>query len=65
MSEAFNDQISRLRMMVSDHGQTWDLSPNDEAAIHAVLAERDRMQAEIERLQDLCEYAVRVITARS
>ncbi len=31
------DQLSRVRMMSTDKGTTWDLSPNDQAALRAVL----------------------------
>jgi hypothetical protein len=35
----------RLVEMVRDQGSTWDLSPNDQAAIASVLAELRRLRA--------------------
>ena len=35
--ESFDDQMSRLRQMTDPFQQTWDLSPNDVAAIAAAL----------------------------
>jgi hypothetical protein len=37
-SESFTEQVSRVRMMAEDDGETWDLSDNDKAALRAVLA---------------------------
>lgn len=37
MSESFEDQLSRVKLMASGE-PTWDLSPNDCAALSAVLA---------------------------
>jgi len=37
MSENKDDMMSRLRMMAKDNGGTWDLSPNDQAAIQHAL----------------------------
>jgi hypothetical protein len=39
--ESFREQLRRLEEMAEDDGETWDLSDNDQAAIRAVLAERD------------------------
>lgn len=37
-AESFEDQLSRLEQMAEDElGDTWDLSPNDRAAIKAVV----------------------------
>lgn len=48
--ESFADQVSRLRQMVVDNGETWDLSENDEAAIAAVLASHDALLAALKGL---------------
>jgi len=37
MSEDFCEQLARVKMMVEDDGETWDLSPNDKAALSALL----------------------------
>ncbi len=37
MSENNEDKLSRLRMMAADKGDTWDLSPKDQAAIQYAL----------------------------
>ena len=36
--ESFAEQLSRVLLMSEDHGDTWDLSDNDKAALKAVLA---------------------------
>jgi hypothetical protein len=41
--ESFREQLSRLEQMAEDDGDTWDLSENDQAAIRAVLVERDTL----------------------
>lgn len=39
--ERFADQLERLQQMSADErGETWDLSPNDRAAIAEVLKQR-------------------------
>lgn len=35
------DKLSRVRTMVTDIGDTWDLSPNDKEALRHVLAMLD------------------------
>jgi hypothetical protein len=37
--ETPRDQIERLRAMATDHGETWDLSDNDRAAIRFALGQ--------------------------
>lgn len=58
MAESFEDQLSRVRLM-SEGDPTWDLSPNDQAAIKAVLVNFNRRAEEIGRLRDLVGRAVR------
>lgn len=41
MSETWEEQLSRVRMMATQEGGTWDLSDNDRAALQAVLARLD------------------------
>jgi len=36
--ESNTDKLSRVRQMIKDDGQTWDLSPNDKAALEYVLS---------------------------
>lgn len=43
-TQSTEDKISRLRAMVADNGQTWDLSENDKSAIQAALKIIDRHQ---------------------
>lgn len=43
MPESFEDQLSRVRLM-SEGDPTWDLSPNDQAALKAVLAQLETLQ---------------------
>jgi len=45
--ENTEDMMSRLRMMATDKGDTWDLSPKDQAAIRYAL---DRLDALDDRL---------------
>lgn len=35
--ETWDEKLSRVRSMVDDRGQTWDLSPNDQDALRQVL----------------------------
>lgn len=35
------DKLDRVRTMVHDNGDTWDLSPNDKAALRHVLSMLD------------------------
>jgi hypothetical protein len=37
MAEDPDEKLSRVKMMVKDRGETWDLSPNDKAALRHVL----------------------------
>ena len=43
--ESFGEQLSRVKEMASDPGDTWDLSLNDQAALRAVLQERKELLA--------------------
>ena len=54
MSESFEDQLSRVGMMASG-SPTWDLSPNDIAALKAVLANRNRQADMIAELRGLLD----------
>lgn len=44
MSENFSDQVSRVEQMCEPKQQTWDLSPNDVAALKALLADWNFLQ---------------------
>lgn len=57
MSESFDDQLSRVGQMASG-SPTWDLSPNDIAALKAVLVNFNRRADEISRLKELVKRAV-------
>ena len=37
MNESPDEKYSRLQTMISDKGDTWDLSPNDKAALRHIL----------------------------
>lgn len=37
MSESGQNHYNRVQQMILDEGQTWDLSPNDKAALRHVL----------------------------
>lgn len=47
MPESPEDKISRVRMMAQDNGGTWDLSPNDQAALKHVIAMIEAMGEEL------------------
>src|SRR4030095_2087671 len=49
--ETLSEQMSRVQMMASDDGDTWDLSDNDRAALKAVLAESRRLAGEVDGLE--------------
>jgi hypothetical protein len=53
--ETIQEQISRVRMMAEDDGETWDLSDNDKAALKAVLRENDHLKNEIAHLERVLE----------
>jgi hypothetical protein len=55
MSESFKEQVERVVQMSEDHGETWDLSPNDQAALKAVLLHLSAVHAYLSRL--LTHYA--------
>ena len=57
MSESFEDQLSRVGQIASG-SPTWDLSPNDIAALNAVLVNFNRRADEISRLKSLLSRAV-------
>lgn len=59
-TEDFEDQLSRVRLMASGD-PTWDLSPNDQAALTAVLNRLKEAEDAIEKLpkwMNLCRRAV-------
>lgn len=44
--ETLDEQLDRLRAMAADeHGSKWDLSPNDRAAIAAVVGRLEKARA--------------------
>jgi hypothetical protein len=51
MSEAFEEQMARMRMMANG-GDKWDLSPNDRAALVAVLGRYAEMEAALHQISD-------------
>ena len=53
--EHLADSLSRLDTMWNDHGQTWDLSPNDEFAIGVVLSEIAALRAALASKEQECE----------
>lgn len=55
MSSREGDHEERLRAMTADGSLTWDLSPNDRAAIGWALAEVERLRAEAVALRLACE----------
>lgn len=57
MPESFEDQLSRVQQMASG-SPTWDLSPNDIAALKAVLTNFNRRADEITRLKELVKRAI-------
>ena len=42
--ESFDEQLSRVEQMIADDGETWDLSPNDKAALKALLSAYTKAQ---------------------
>ena len=46
MTESNEDKINRLRLMIAQKQQTWDLSVNDVNAIKLALAEIERLTQE-------------------
>lgn len=54
MTETFDDQLSRLEQIAEDeHGETWELTPKDRAAIAAVLGEREELQSAMEVVYEM------------
>jgi len=49
-SESKAEQVMRVRQMAGDTGDTWDLSLNDQAALQAVLDDRDALLAAVKAL---------------
>jgi len=45
MSESYQDQLSRVRLMADAYGVAWDLSRSDIAAIKAMLKTYDALLA--------------------
>lgn len=45
------EQHDRIEAMAADRGETWDLSPNDQDALRAILAEIARLRSEVETLK--------------
>lgn len=43
--ESYQDQLERVTMM-SEAGDTWDLSDNDRLALKAVLSRLEKLEAE-------------------
>jgi hypothetical protein len=50
MSETFRQQVERVLLMSTDSGETWDLSPNDQAALKAVLQRMAVLDAQCDEL---------------
>lgn len=51
--ESFADQLSRLRTMAEDDGETWDLSENDQAALRAVTESHDTLLALVNEASEI------------
>lgn len=47
-----DEHLERLSAMADDEGMTWDLSPNDKAAIAAVLESREHWKALADSARD-------------
>lgn len=52
MSEPYSEQLARVRLMASG-SPTWDLSPNDLAALNAVLQHLDMRDAMIKVMRQV------------
>src|SRR5258708_21140230 len=50
------DHIERLRAMESDHGETWDLSENDQAAIRWARHQIETIDEALARRPALAEF---------
>jgi len=50
ISESFREQVERVIAMSRDDGGTWDLSPNDQAALKAVLLRMSELDAQVQML---------------
>ena len=50
MNEVFREQVERVIQMSRDSGETWDLSPNDQAALTAVLQRMAVLDAQVDAL---------------
>lgn len=51
MSETFREQVERVIQMSDDSGETWDLSPNDQAALKAVLQRMAVLDEQVQTLE--------------
>lgn len=59
MPESYDDQLSRVRLM-SQGDPTWDLSPNDVAALQAVSAKASMLPDAVMLIQRLCRRVDRL-----
>lgn len=59
MSEEYDDQLSRVRLM-SQGDPTWDLSPNDVAALKAVLSRASMLPDAVMLIRRLCRRVDRL-----
>lgn len=48
MAESDDEKLDRVRLMSKDNGETWDLSPNDRAALKYVLSRLDSAEETIQ-----------------
>ena len=55
MSETYKEKLSRVRMMASERGGTWDLSDNDCAALSAILKRLDQLRAVCDEVVEIME----------
>lgn len=51
MSEPFREQVERVIQMSRDHGETWDLSANDQAALKAVLLRMSELDGQLHAVE--------------
>ena len=59
-----NDHYSRLKAMLDDNGQTWDLSPNDKKAVAWAIKEIDKYNLSL-KLEEPTTLAPRKISMQS
>ena len=48
-TESFREQVERVLQMSRDSGDTWDLSPNDQAALKAVCLRMSLLDAQAQK----------------